>query len=49
MHSWKSVLTFILLAYLVVASAISFTVQYLASAQPLSIGHQESSHTDISR
>jgi hypothetical protein len=49
MHSWKSVLTFILLAYLIVASAISFAVNYLASAQSLSIGRQESSHTDISR
>jgi hypothetical protein len=39
MHSWKSVLAFILLAYLIVASAISFTVHYLASAQLPSIGH----------
>ena len=49
MNSWKSVLTFILLAYLIVASAISFTVQYLASAEPTSTGRQESTHMSIFR
>jgi hypothetical protein len=43
MRSWKPVLAYILLAYLITASAISISVQYLASAQRFSIGHQGSS------
>jgi hypothetical protein len=48
MH-WKSVLTCILLAYLIMASAISITVQYLASAQRPSVGHEQSSHVGFFR
>jgi hypothetical protein len=48
MH-WKSVLTCILLAYLIMASAVSITVQYLASAEPPSVGHEQSSHAGFFR
>jgi hypothetical protein len=48
MH-WKSVLTCILLAYLIMASAISITVQDLASAQRPSVGHGQSSHVGFFR
>ena len=48
MH-WKSVLTCILLAYLIMASAISITVQHLASAQRPSTGHEQSSQMGFFR
>jgi hypothetical protein len=45
MLSWKFVIACVIAGYLIVASAVSMMVQYLASAPPASMGYEESSRT----
>jgi len=45
MHTWKSVLTCIIVVYLIIACAISMAVQYLVNTPRPLLGRQE--HSDV--